>query len=155
MHRRPRFRALLLLAVVAEAGCYLDRRGLGPPGVTPGVAEHEEPHFGGCFRHGTSPRFSQILIVQHTNDLLEGTGFGVFAGTTFGPFEGAQGWSFTGRVTASRASSLFVTIAPSTPNPPGPLFIVDATLSEDGDSLTLDKPSFPRAHLELQRCVGI
>jgi len=135
MRWRPALPAFLLLALVAEAGCHLDRRGLGSPTI--------DPNFRGCFTaplEGSSPL---ILIIQHDRNLLEGTGSGIFPG--------AEGWSFTGHVTAIHAASLYV----SPPSPQEAPFTVEAMLSDDSDSLSLDKPSLPRAHLVLHRCVGI
>jgi len=140
MRRGPRLPApLLLLAFLTQAECSLDRRGLGEGRTI-------DPAFRGCFfesrlRLGPGPVElpPTILIVQHNNNLLEGTGFGVFPE--------AEGWSFTGQVTAIHSADLHITIPQRDP------ISVRAILSESGDSLSLNTLPPEDVSAELLRCL--
>jgi hypothetical protein len=114
-------------------GCMLDTSGLAP--VSPVSLDSD---FHGCFEKEDDPS-GQIIIIQERDNLLRGTGFGLFNGPN-------SGWTFTGRVTRERVAILHITMEGES------RFDVDATRPspDPPDDLTLQRSGYPV--LILTRC---
>lgn len=114
-------------------GCMLDSSGTAPIPTTP-----TDPDFHGCFEKEDTFN-GQIVIIQERDNLLRGTGSGLFNGPD-------SGWTFTGRVTSERVAILHITMEGESQ------FDGDATRPspDPPDDLTLQMEGSPV--LTLSRC---
>ena len=121
---------LAFFGLLTFIGCSIDRFGLGVPTI--------DPDFHGCFERIAAPS-GRIHIIPEINNLLRGTGFGLFNGSD-------RGWAFTGRVTSERVAILNITMEGES------RFDVDASRPppDPPDDLTLQREGSPV--LTLIRC---